>query len=83
MSVRSFKPSEAAEIMSVSVETALDMIHRKQLAAFSVSPPGSKRPRYRITEDTLEAFMRSAAQQPLVTPARRRKPRKHRVKFYT
>lgn len=74
----SYKPLTLAERWHCSAEHVLTLIHSGRLAAFSLSKPGSKRPRYRISAEAVAAY--ESGQQPAskVTtkqPQRRKLPK--------
>ena len=74
--MKSYTPSEVAEIEQVNVETVLSWIRNKELAAHSASASKtSKKRRWRVTEESLNQF-RLSRQSGHATPAttRRRKP---------
>ena len=74
---------QAAEELKVTEETVRYLIHTTQLPAFSVSRnPNSKKPRYRITKEALEAFKLCRAH---TTPPPRTQKRKREldvIEFY-
>ena len=80
-----YTPKTLAERWSSSDEHVLGLIHSGQLRAFSISPPNSKRPRFRIPEDSVAEFeqQRSNRPQPVAQTARRKRGQRQRVKFYT
>jgi len=74
---------ELAEHWQCSTEHVLDLIHQKRLKAFSLSKPGSKRPRYRITDEAVAEYEAQHQAQAPAKPATRR-PRKREavIQFY-
>jgi len=77
-------PSQVAERWSCSTERVLGLIHGGHLKAFSISNPGSKRPRYRISESAVKEFEDAASTQPPPKPKRpQKKPKSdHVIEFY-
>ena len=68
-------PRQVADFFQVKTDTVLSWIHSGDLPAFDVSRPGSRKPRWRITLDALEAFQaRRMKQPPPKVQRRRRKP---------
>lgn len=77
----SFTPQELAERWKCTVEHIHDLHHAKRLKGYSLSKPGSKRPRRRFTAEEVARF--EAGDQ---TPAKavqklRRKP-SNIIEFY-
>ena len=79
-----FTPPTLAKRWGCTPETVLALIRAGRLTAFTLSPPGSKRPRWRITEEAVLAFERGEQSQ-LVPKADKRQRRRSqpRVEFYT
>lgn len=73
-------PREVAEHYGVCIDSVLAWIRSGHLKALNVSPnPASKRPRFRIDTNDLEAFERRRQVQPPAAPA----PRKRKSKDAT
>lgn len=51
-----FTPPALAERWGCTPETVLTLIKTGRLSAFNLSPPGRKRPRWKITETAVEQF---------------------------
>lgn len=73
-------PADVAAALTITTEQSLALIHSGRIRAVNVSPPGSKRPRYRVPADALDEFLRGVTPQPS-KPARRTR-RAARVSFY-
>jgi excisionase family DNA binding protein len=68
----------------VSEHTVLAWINGGELRAINVGRhPGAKRPRWRITQEALEAFEQSRAVTPPLPRTRRRKQPTDVIEFYT
>ena len=67
-------PPEIAKVLRVSHEKLLGWIRRGELTAVNVG--NGNRPRFRISPESLDAFLRQREVQPLprVTPRRRQQP---------
>lgn len=69
-----FTPNDLAARWNCDAETVLALIHRGALRAFTLSPPGCKRPRWKISATTVVAY---EAGEPIAAEApvtRRQKP---------
>lgn len=77
-----FKPAELAERLNVTTRTVLEWIRSGELFALQLGVGlKSKKPRYRISEDALEAFLQG--RQPVPKRLRRKLARPGRVaEFY-
>jgi hypothetical protein len=78
-----FTPADLAKRWQCSPDAVLTLIRSRRLAAFSVSPPSSKRPRYRVTAQALADY--EAGHQPCAPakPATRQRRRTDGVhEFY-
>jgi hypothetical protein len=51
--MKSFTPAEVGKRYNMSTKTILCLIRSGELRAIRVSPPGSRRPRFRITPEAL------------------------------
>ena len=69
-------PADVAARWSCSAEHVLALIHAGRLQAFSLSAPGSKRPRWRVSPEAVATYeARHAARKPTPeTRTRRRTP---------
>lgn len=63
-SSRYFTPPSLARMWGCSPETVLAYIRSGRLRAFSLSPHGSRRPRWRISPDDVRAFEDAQAPKP-------------------
>ena len=77
----SLKPADVAAVLAITTEQSLHLIHTGRIRAVNVSPPGSKRPRYRVPADALDDFLRGV--QPQQSKPARRPRAKLRTRFYT
>lgn len=68
-----FLVREVAERWRCSLDAIYGLIHAGQLRAFQISPPGAKRPSYRIPADAVVAHESRQSQQPPAMPKLRRK----------
>lgn len=66
-------PAEVGERFGISTSAVLSLIRSGALPAVNVSPPGTRRPRYRISESDIAEFLERRAVRPPAAPARRRK----------
>ena len=87
LSTMSRKPQQLAERWQCTTEHVLDLIHNNRLKAFSLSKPGSKRPRYRITDEAVAEYeAQHQTQVPVNKTAKptSRRPRKREavIQFY-
>jgi excisionase family DNA binding protein len=79
----SFAIHEIAERCGVSVRTVRAWIRAGELKAINVSrKPGSRKPRYRITQTALDAFEAARTSGPSAPKPRRRKSSEEVVAFY-
>jgi excisionase family DNA binding protein len=56
-----YSTSQISKEFGVNNDTVLGWIHAGELAAINVARAGYTRPRYRVTEEALEAFRRRRA----------------------
>jgi excisionase family DNA binding protein len=72
---------DVAKLLQVDDEHVLELIHSGKLTASNVGA-GSRRPRWRISQQSLDAFLSS--RQPKFRPAPRRKPMRNEdvIEFY-
>jgi len=69
-------PQEVAELWQCTTEHVLDLIRSGRLRAFSLSKPGSKRPRWRISADAIAEYeSRHQAGAPPATSESSKKPK--------
>lgn len=74
MTVRT--PPQVAKLLLVKPGKVVGWIDSGELEAFNVANAGSKRPRWRITQEALDDFLRRRASRPASPkPARRRQRR--------
>jgi len=67
-------PPELAKRWRAKPETIIALIRSGALRAFTLSPAGSSRPRWKISADAVVEYEnRHAAKPPAATPPRRRK----------
>lgn len=83
MSESYLSPPRLAKLWGCSPETVLGLIRSGQLRAFTLSPPGCMRPRWRIPAEAVKEFEGAHTACPVSEPRRKRKQRKARVRFYT
>lgn len=67
---RYFTPPQLAEVWRVDPGTILAHIRSGRLRAFSTSPPGTRRPRWKISPAAVAEFEQLHSAQPPVTPVR-------------
>ena len=76
-------PAEVATLWNCSVDHVLDLIRSKRLVGFSLSKPGSKRPRWRVSADAIAAYEAQNQAQVALKPTRRKRKRDEAViQFY-
>ena len=49
-------PADVAKRWNCSPDHVIDLVRGRHLKGFSISPPSSKRPRYRITQAALSEY---------------------------
>jgi hypothetical protein len=77
------KPAEVAMLWRCTAEHVLDVIRDGRLRAFSLSKPGSKRPRWLITDEAIAEYESQHQARPAVKPVRRQRKRTDGViEFY-
>jgi len=79
---RVFAPKEVAAFLDVKVDSVLDWIAAGELPASDCSRPGSRKPRWKILEDDLDAFLQRRKKVPTPKPRRRRRRVKNIIEFY-
>jgi len=67
-----YSPSEIADRWACKVDKVLMLINRGELGAINTAPGGAKKPRWRISAESLEAFERDRSTKPAPPKARRR-----------
>lgn len=84
MSDTYLSPADIAERLKVSTDTVSAWIARGELPAVNASRnPKSRKPRWRVSPDDLEAFMAARRNKPAPVRAARRAPQGERVyKFF-
>ena len=70
-----FTVAQLAARWQCRIETVLNAIANRRLAAFSVGKPGARRPTWRIPFSAVEAFERGDRPAPPPKPAPRRRRR--------
>jgi hypothetical protein len=75
-------PGELAQRWHTSAAMIISMIVRGELAAFSTSPPTTRRKRWRIALDVVLAFERGQKPHVKKMPIRRQKVRRDVTEFY-
>lgn len=73
-------PPQLAQRLRVSCEKITGWIRAGELEGVNLASTGSKRPRFRVSEDALERFLLSRSATVSAPPKRR--PRKTARKFY-
>lgn len=68
-----YRPAAVAKMLTVKVDVVYQWIRAKQLTAIDVSERRGGRPRWRISEEALQEFLRSRQTVKPAQPARRRK----------
>jgi excisionase family DNA binding protein len=78
-----FSVRDLCERYDVGAHTVLGWINRGELRAVNVGRrPGAKKPRWRITQEALEAFEQLRRPTPSVPRARRRRRPAEVIEFY-
>lgn len=78
-----FSPPRLSKLWGCSPETVLSLIRTGRLRAFTLSPWGCKRPRWRIPAEAVREYEAAHAACQTPEPRRSRKRRSVKVKFYT
>ena len=74
---------QITERYGVTEHTVLGWINRGELKAFNVGRnQGAKKPRWRITQDSLDAFEQLRTHTPPLPLARRKKKQTNIIEFY-
>ena len=66
-------PPQRAEQVGVDAKKIIDEIRAGRMVAVDLATPGSKRPRYRISDEAFEDWLRSRQVRPPVKPQPRRR----------
>ena len=66
-------PRDVADLWQCSTEHVLDLIRSGRLRGFSLSTPGSKRPRWRVSTDAIAEYESQHSAQVAVKPSRRQR----------
>jgi excisionase family DNA binding protein len=74
-------PPQAAKQLGVDPATVIGWIRSKQLKASNIGK-GGQRPRFRIQQSDLEAFLKSRQQQSTETNKRRAKQQSSEIEFF-
>jgi hypothetical protein len=72
-------PPEVAKRWKAKPETVRRLLETGQLCGFTISPPGTKRPRWRVTFDAVLAYESGDVAKAPDTAARRRRPARMKV----
>jgi excisionase family DNA binding protein len=82
--LRSYSLTQIAATMAVKYETALAWIHTGEIRAIDVTARRGQRPRWRIMEDDLQAFLarRAAPACPRITRSRKKRVDSGVIEFY-
>lgn len=81
-----YTPGSLSERWVSTADHVLALIHAGELDAYSISPPGSKRPRYRISPESVAEYERLHSNRPqpaAATATKQRRRARPRVAFYT
>jgi excisionase family DNA binding protein len=76
-----FTPPQVAERLGKSRDTVLDWIRSNQLIASNLATPG-KRPRWVITKDNLDAFLKNRQPDLMSEKQRRRRETEDVIEFF-
>ena len=79
---RYLTPPELAQRWRTTPERVIAHIRAGRLHAFSTSPPGSRRPRWKIPPDAIVEFELPQAARPPTKPVPRRRPAGNVTEFY-
>lgn len=80
--VRTYSTHEVAEFFKVSPDKILAFIRSGEIEAVNVATRGSRKARFRITNDQLQAFLRLRATRSAPKPTRRRRLEKDNIPEY-
>lgn len=80
--MRTYTTAEVAEFLKVSPDKILAWINSGELEGIDVSSRGSRKRRFRVTNDALQAFLRLRATRPAPKPTRRRRREEERIPEY-
>ena len=76
-------PGQVADHWNCAIETVLRLIRSGRLRAFSLSPPGSKRPRWRVSPDALVEFENRNAVVPRSKATKRQRRQSDVIEFFS
>lgn len=79
---RVYTPPALAKIWRCDPATVLSHIRAGRLRAFTLSPPGCSRPRWRITAEAVEEFERRQSHQTPPRPKPRARRPKNVIEFF-
>lgn len=77
-----YTPPQVAERWGVKPESVIALIRRGSLPAFTVSPPTSRRPRWKITEAAVADFENGRQEPQAATTKRPRRKQGDVIAFY-
>ncbi len=77
-----FNPQSLAKRWNTSAESVLNLIRTKKLRAFTLSPAGSKRPRWKVSADAVAEFEAGQTTTSVAKPQRRQKQPAGIIQFY-
>lgn len=83
MLARDLTPADLADKWQCSTDHVIDLVRRGHLKGHSISPPGSKRPRYRIAHSAVSEYesLRQAG-SPTKSVTRQSKRNEGVIEFY-
>ena len=77
-----YRPREISERLDVPVRIVLGLIHSGELSASNVAAKANGRPRWRVAETDVEAFLRRRSSQPTAKPQRRNRKDSKVIQFF-
>lgn len=80
---RCLTPPAIAQRWGASPEKVVALIKRGELRGFTLSPPGSRRPRWLVDPEEVAAFEERRQAKSPKTPARRKRQPADVIEFYT
>ncbi len=75
-------PPELARMLGIAPDKVLSWIRAGELRAVDLSENRGKRPRWRISRESLDEFLKRRAATPPPKPRRRRKPDANVTQYY-
>jgi predicted site-specific integrase-resolvase len=80
---RMLTPPEVAERLGIDAHKVITFIRRGELVAFDLANPGSRRPRWRISDEALNTFLLRRQSRPEAARVRRqRRQTKDVISFF-